>query len=408
MDSFFDIHDAKGYVLLKDSKKKAIVGDEIIDLRPYLIQEEQRLAKHQQLRTPESETATPTVEPPKKRKAGPLKPKEIVVRPTPKTNIVARNAPKRARLVSTTPEPQMSEYEKMQLLIANAASEATKSSPRTKRVRRMSTAEPLPKPTQQPASPVIQKSRPNLPPRIRKISSVDITVAVQESVTSPKSPKVAVYDEWQELLKNAQKEAEAGTGRSRRVRRPRPEEDEIPHSPRKRSRKEMPKPDQTTSSRDDAKLNFQSTSINELKGDEVPENGSSIVVNSVRNDTKHEVAGTAERMGTGYKETDFGIKIRRNIRALGGDEISKVKSEMAMVQPYLNNTQSISEPSYISEKPTSDSRPRERSTAGERPVFARRKSQPYKFAEAELLEENRLFMFAILATEGVMGNQRTM
>lgn len=408
MDSFFDIHDAKGYVLLKDSKKKAIVGDEIIDLRPYLIQEEQRLAKHQQLRTPESETATPTVKPPKKRKAIPLKSTEIIVRPTPpKKSAVARKEPKRARLVSTTPEPQMSEYEKMQLLIANAASEATTSSPRTKRVRRMSTAEPLPKPTQQPASPVIQNSRPNLPPRRRKISSVDITVAVEESATSPKSPKVAVYDEWQELLKNARKEAETSTGRSRRVRRPRPEEDETPPSPRKRHRKEELKPNHPTSSSADEKPHFQSTSMDEL-GDEVPDNRSSIVVNSIRNDTKHEMAGIAGRTGTGCKETDFGIKIRRNIRALGGDEISKVKSEMAMVQPYLNNTQTTGEPPYISEKPTSDTKPRERSTADERPVFARRKSQPYKFAEAELLEENRLFMFAILATEGVMGNQRTM
>ena len=41
----------------------------------------------------------------------------------------------------------------------------------------------------------------------------------------------------------------------------------------------------------------------------------------------------------------------------------------------------------------------------EQPVLTTRKSLPLKSAEAELLEENRLFMFAILATEGVGGNQ---
>jgi len=135
MDVFFDIHDAKGYVLLKDSKKKAIVSDEVIDLRPYLIQEEQRLAKQQQLRTPESETTTPAVEHPKKRKHSQFKSAEIVVKPTPprKKTIVVRNEPKRARSISTTPVPQMSVYEEMQLLIANAATEATTSSSRTRR-----------------------------------------------------------------------------------------------------------------------------------------------------------------------------------------------------------------------------------------------------------------------------------
>jgi hypothetical protein len=79
---------------------------------------------------------------------------------------------------------------------------------------------------------------------------------------------------------------------------------------------------------------------------------------------------------------------------------------MATVQPFLNNTPTINEPTYfMSEKPTSDTKPKDRPTTEDRPIFMRRKSQPHKFAEAELLEENRLFMFAILATEGVMGNQ---
>ena len=407
MDSFFDIHDANAYVLLKHSKKKALVNDEVIDLRPYLVQEEHRLAKHRQVGTPESETATAPVQSPKKRKASQLKSTEIVVRePPPKKKTMPRKAPRRTRSVSSTPEPQISEYEKMQLLIANAANEATTSSSRTRRVRRTSIAEPLSKPVQQLASQVIiVKSKPKPPLPIRNMSSVEITVPVEESVVSPKSPKVAVYDEWQELLKNAQKEAEAGAGRSRRVRRPRPEEDETPPPPRKRPRTEEPKQTKTTD-RADTKSHVQSVSVNALEDTDAPNTRPSISVNSDQ-DAKHQVAIVAEKTGNGYREPDFGKKVRRNVRSVGGDEISKVKSEMATVQPYLNNAQTVGEPSYINEKLTSDTKPRERSAAEERPVLMRRKSQPYKFAEAELLEENRLFMFAILATEGVMGSQRT-
>ena len=402
MDAFFDIHDAKGYVLLKDSKKKAIAGDEIIDLRPYLIQEEQRLAKHLQLRTPESETAIPAVEPSRKRKVVQSKPKARL----PKKKIeAARIEPKRARSISRTHVRQMSEYEKMQLLIANAANEATTSSSRARRLRQTSTVEPPLTPIHQLRSPVVKKSKPKSTTPARNTSSIEITMAVKEPVRSPVSPKVAVYDAWQELLKNAQKEAEAGTGRSRRATRPRPEENEPPPSPRKRPRKEGPKSSKTASTSAAESHRMNSFSSDEARVTKFAENS---LPNSMHYDSKDEVTKITEREMTGHKETETGMKIRRNVRSLGGDEISKVKSEMATVQPYLNNTPTMNEPSYFtSEKFVSHIKPKERFITEDRPVLTRRKSQPQKFAEAELLEENRLFMFAILATEGIKANQRT-
>jgi hypothetical protein len=203
---------------------------------------------------------------------------------------------------------------------------------------------------------------------------MEITVAIDDSAKSPVSPKVAVYDEWQELLKNAEKDAEAGTGRSRRARRPRPDEDEPPQSPRKRPRKEGPKSTQITSSGAGEDVQKRSISTDEVAVTEALDS-SSIVITSTHHEAKQEVTTNVERTGTGYKETEFGIKIRRNVRSLGGNEISKVKSEMATVQPFLNNTPTINEPTYfMSEKPTSDTKPKDRPTTEDRPIFMRRKS----------------------------------
>ena len=404
MEHFFDIHDAKGYVLLKDGKKKVTAADEIIDVRPYLISEEQRIAKHQQIWTPESETVTPPIENPKKRKQSQRHPIEIKVKPSQmnrkgpaKTEATRWREPIR----SETPIPQLSEYEKMQLLIANAANEANASTQRSRRLRKTPPVELASEgPPELPVRPS-SSPKPKAGNSQHRVLRTEIPVSVNEVEPIEEIPKVAVYDEWQELLKNAQKEGEAGLGRSYRVKRPPPLVDDNPSAPpRKRPRKETTR----TNSIERTTEAIPSTAEDEVVMEESLHDSKSVTTPQGTNETLQEVALTAERESKESQEEIVAVKRRRNIRSLGGDEILKVKSEMASVQSqYLNHVPIVHEPKLVLHDTY---REKELSAVEERP-FTSRKSQPLKPAEAEVLEENRLFMFAILATEGVV-RQRTL
>lgn len=398
MEHFFDIHDAKGYVLLKDGKRRITAADEIIDVRPYLISDEQRVAKHQQTWTPELETVLPSIETTKRRKQHQV---EIKVKPSQtnrksptKTEVMRRRESRR----SEPPIPQLSEYEKMQLLITNAAIEATSSIQLSRRLRK---TPPVELTSQgRPAQPVkpSSSSKSKASDSQRRVPRTETSRLVSKIEPTLEIPKVAVYDEWQALLKNAQKEGEAGLGRSRRAKRPPPPVDHDPSAfPRKRPRKET-----TTNS-----IEPTMEAISLIAGGEMVEEGSlhdskSATPPPATDEILPEVVRTAEREAKSQEES-VEVKRRRNIRSLGGDEILKVKSEMASVQSqYLNLVPIVHEP-----KLDDSYREKERLTVEERPFLASRKSQPLKPAEAEVLEENRLFMFAILATEGVV-RQRTL
>jgi len=227
----------------------------------------------------------------------------------------------------------------------------------------------------------------------RKRSSVNITVPVEETAHVPTSPRVAVYDEWQELLKNAQKEGEAGLGRSHRVtRRPALASDDPQGSPPKRTRKDASRMSSAERILDETDM---------MLVDESEPNPADTSKPS-KYDTQQEGVKTVEKETKESEGHIDGVKTQRNIRSLGGDEISKVKSEMATVQPqYVSDVPTINEPSY--DRTSWDTKLKETSIMEERSTS--RKSQPLKSAEAELLEENRLFMFAILATEGAGGYQ---
>jgi hypothetical protein len=88
-------------------------------------------------------------------------------------------------------------------------------------------------------------------------------------------------------------------------------------------------------------------------------------------------------------------KIRRNVASLMGDDIPKVKLEMAGVAPaqYLPPIAPLPREEKVARK--------EFLSAEVKRVVSRRHSQPQKLPETTILEDNRLFMFAILATEGI-------
>jgi hypothetical protein len=375
------------------------VTDEIIDVRPYLIPEEQRLARHRHTWTPESETTNPPIETPKKRNRSRNRSLEITAKRShkKKSPVNTDNRRRREPVRIESSGPQLSEYEKMQLLIADAANEAATSAPRTRRHRNTPSVEISPSKvyTEVSVKPLVnaKQAKHKGHDSQRKRSSIDITVSVKETAHVPTSPKVAVYDEWQELLKNAQKEGEAGIGRSRRVtRRPAPAGNDPQESPPKRTRKDG-------SGVSSAEQILDETDM--MLVDELEPNPADTSKPS-EDDTSQEDVKRVENETKESKGHIDDVKTRRNIRFLGGDEISKVKSEMATVQPrYLSDVPIINEPSYIiNEKTSWDTKIKETSM---RPT--NRKSQPLKSAEAELLEENRLFMFAILATEGAGSHQ---
>jgi hypothetical protein len=232
----------------------------------------------------------------------------------------------------------------------------------------------------------------------------------EEAVKTPQSPKVAVYDEWQELLKNAQKDGEAGAGRSRRTsRRLEPTESEPPASPRKKPRK------QSISIVDAAKLvnttpplpkhtspKMKQTSVPVI--DASPDKDESTAIESKKVNQYEAMQELVKNAEQEAKESQDGIvkmKTRRSIRSFEGDEIPRVKSEMAVVHPRSMND-AIEQPatSIINDKVAQVKNDNAKEPSTEDVLLARRKSQPLKFSEADVLEENRLFMFAILALEG--------
>lgn len=275
----------------------------------------------------------------------------------------------------------------MQLLIANAEKEAAGSTSRTStRLRRVIT----PTPSSEPSKPAKTKiPKPSQPPPKPKIE-VSITQRRTEEVSSETearaedmltSPKVAVYDEWQELVKKAQEQGEAGLGRSRRPsRRPHSVDDDVPTSPRKRQR--------TDDSVIHPPLYKVTANI---------EQATSIVVETVCPATKPETATTElpSVMDEPVKEEMPSPKIRRNVASLMGDDIPKVKLEMAGVAPaqYLPSIAPLPREEKVARK--------EFLNAEVKRVVSRRHSQPQKLPETTILEDNRLFMFAILATEGI-------
>jgi hypothetical protein len=402
MEHFFDIRDAKGYVLLKDSRKK-VATDEVIDVRPYLMSEEQRLAKHQRRWTPESVTRLPP-DTPKKRRQNKTQTKPKPTQTYKKKSSASVGAPSRRESIqSESSGPRLSEYEKMQLLIADATNEANTPASRTRRHRETPTAEShsiksLHRHSAKPSTITKPKERKVLDSQIN-VSLAEKGVCVREVVPTPTSPKIAVYDEWQKLLKNAQKEGEAGLGRSRRAsRRPLPDND-LAESPPKRRRKVSPRKGSIEGSDD----GIPSTVDDNMLIDE-----SSVDISKPTNyDALQDIVRTAEKEVKEIKDYVTGAKTRRNIRSLEGDEIFKVKSEMATVQArYLNIPSKTDDSQYLDTIPR-DAKSKEQLVKEERPVLTLRKSQTPKSAEAELLKENRLFMFAILATEGIMGNTKT-
>jgi hypothetical protein len=285
-----------------------------------------------------------------------------------------------------TPVPPLSEYQKMQLLIAQAANEANTPSPRPRRLRK---ASPSPGHSRQHSTMSAFNNQPKLEtnncPPIKASSSSTRSYFSEDGICTPTSAKVAVYDEWQELLRNAQKEGEAGASRSRRAISQRPPKQTNSPAPRKRPKRE-------TSN------DINSTEGNEMCVEEInkadSEIASMVVAISKVNqyEEMQELVKKAEKEAKGDQSKVVGVKTRRNVQSLGGEEISKVKSEVSAVQVQFFNEL----PQTLEER---NVKSKERSLFEEGPIFKRRRSST-KMAEAGALEENRLFWFAILATEG--------
>jgi hypothetical protein len=392
-----DIHDAKRYVMLKDSKKKVIASDEIIDLRPFLVQ---------QLRdssSPEPRSATTT---PRKRRQS-----EISENPSPKRRAVHERRDTRERKTSEprsssvlsqrkTPEPKLSAYEEMQRLIADASSQV--SLPRSRRPRQsISMEQPAARETKSGSSGIS-----NLESPVRKPYQQRTLEHASPILGDPPKPKVAAYDEWQKLLKNAEKEGEAGTGRSRREKRPRPSSatPEIPPSPKKRITKpsnhsskptEISKPHPMKGNEEEVPVaedvNPMETSIKSSKQNNY--------------DTIQELVKNAEAEAT--SQPDSSTKTRRNLRTIESIELVKVKSEVEAVQARYIQSAAITQPPLLKSEPIPVPMEEPRKEEKLRPANTRRKSQGLKHAESEFLEENRLFMFAILATEGVLNSNQS-
>lgn len=400
----FDAHDAKGYVLLKDGKKKVVATDEIIDVRPFLAQ--LKNAREQSV-TSESDTIIPAIKATRKRRRSGIDADSPAKKKTTSPQRPKSHEPKsreRPQLPpEKTPDPKLSAYEEMQRLIADAANQT--SSPRPRRTR--------PSPSIEKTQPEPQKSRsPSLSkasiPRTKRQSAISIATEEPVLETSLK-PKVAVYDEWQELLKNAQKEGEAGTGRSRREKRPAaPSTPEVPLSPKKRIRRES----QQIRTMESDSMHTEAP-VAELQID-VPLAAEKVVEEVVKSpkpnhyDTMQELVKNAEAEAKAKAQSDtVGMKTRRNIRTIESVEIVKVKKEVEAVQARYLSAASVSQPSFLKSEKILVDKTSEKETVEherQRPDIVRRKSQPLKHAETEVLEENRLFMFAILATEGVLNH----
>ena len=293
-----------------------------------------------------------------------------------------------------TVDPQLSEYEKMQLLIANAAKEATGTSQPTTRLRKAVSATPSTKNNTTANSKPVKKCQPRPKP--------SVVVSVTQRHTHPimeereeraediqpilTSPKLAVYDQWQELVKKAQEDGEAGSARSRRTtRRPHRVDDSALKSSRKRPRK-----DDSVAQHSDEVATNSAEFAPTCTLDEQNTN----TVNAVTTDL-------AEDAFEKIQEEIPSPKIRRNVAALMADDIHRVKLEMACAAQGQFPSSTLPSPPYQREKPSSLALHKEFLRAEVKRMTCRRQSQSQKLPETTVLEGNRLFMFAILATEGL-------
>lgn len=377
----FDIHDAKRYILLKDRKMHG--PNDIIDLRSHL---EEELGSAQRVETLVVEKDVHAQGSPRKARSNAAKQVAVNAKSSPK-KLVVRKEPLERRTNTPTPinQPRLSRYEEMQLLIANSEDEANKSSGRTLSLRNSLSSNTF-KTKTLPRSIKLSNSEGSRRSYTQR-RVMEATVSGNSIASTPTSPTKAVYDEFQEILKNAMKAAENGEGRSRRLRAA-SADDDSQTAPRKRRKK-------TTT-------HNGSTSSEVMSGDVVviDQDKTSRDTPEVNDEPTCDIS-TAEKPVKSIKRLQqvAAVRVRRNVRSLGGNEIIKVESDMATVKArYLNKPSFRSNPHPLQNDTLNDNNPKRS------PVLTKRNVQPLKTAEAEVLEENRLFMFAILATEG---NQRT-
>jgi hypothetical protein len=365
------------------------------------------MARHRQSLTPESEESLPKAETPKKRKSSQVKLNVIKVKSPPKKikTSVEKARPKSPESTrAVTPVPQLSEYEKIQLLIANAASEA--SSSRTRRLRNTSAPQPSETNSHQghphKSLAIAVHSKTNVPP-LQHFAS---TIEEVDTQKSPRSPKIAMYDEWQELLRNAQKEGEAGVGRSRRANKRPPPDETDPSAVRSKSpRKSLSNKIEMDSSMRMHEITHATTIDDEMQVDKPNDQSPTSTSKSGRSEMHEGRIGNADIETMEMKYHNTVTKNRRSVRSVEETDIPKIKSELAVAHSaLLSNAQLIP----VAMDDMTDVKSKEQTMMEEHLGLTGYKSQPLKTPEAEFLEENRLFMFAILATDGEMGNQRTM
>jgi len=396
----FDIQDAKEYVLLKDGRRKIANYGEVIDIKPFLLSDEDRGSKRKHTWTAGLERDdTP----------GPLKERvHSETASTPQLNSFSNKRKKLNQPKSASPErqmsvssenrptvgPQLSEYETMQLLIANAAKEATGTGQPTTRLRRTVSTTPSTKKNSTAKSKPVKKYQPR--PKHSVVVSVtqrrrqDIIEETEETVEVIQpiltSPKVTIYDEWQELVKKAQEDSEEGMARSRRTaRRPYSVDDGAFKSSRKRPRNDD----------SDAQHSGEvTTNVAEVAPKCTSDEQNTNTVHPLR-------TNPAEDAFEQVKEEIPSPKIRRNVASLMADEIHKVKLEMACAAHVQFPSSTLPSPPYQRDKPSSLARNKEFLRAEVKRMACQRQSQSQKLPETTVLEGNRLFMFAILATEGL-------
>ena len=393
----FDIQDAKEYVLLKDGRRKIATLGEVIDIKPFLLSDEDRGYDRKHSWTPGSEReGTPGQSKKRARSetaSAPQRDSFSKKRKQPKATSPKRQmSPCSEKRPSVGPQP--SEYEKMQLLIANAEKEATAATSQTRaRLRKMVSAGPSAKNTTATKRKHLKQRQPR--PQGPVVVSVTqrrtpcIIVETEERVEDIQpiltSPKVAVYDEWQELVKKAQEDGEAGLARSRRTtRRTDRVHDGVAKSPRKRPRND----DLVAQHSDEV-----TTNDGEIAPISTSDEQSTNTSNPVRTDPAEDAFEQAGEI--------LSPKIRRNVASLMADEIHKVKLEMACVAQGQFRSSTLPSPPYQREKPSSLARHKEFLSTEVKRVTSRRRNQSPKLPETTVLEGNRLFMFAILATEGL-------
>ena len=279
----FNLQDAKRSVRLYGSPKISLPPPgQALDLRPFLKEEDRKLStklESEEDRTSsspskaQSSASTPspskkrkqskTPSPFKKRKSDDIDQAELIIlsashpgKPsTPRSTIKVVKEPESQREV--TPTPKLSNYDEYQQLVLDAAKAGSTSTPRAMRVRPsssptvVSTVAPgklvrrlnftnSPAPTTPKQKSTTPKQRSTTPkPKTNETETATILQKreVSPPLQSPKSPKIAAYNEWQQLIKDAEKDAEAGLRRvSRGIRRPAPAASDSSGTPRKRRR----------------------------------------------------------------------------------------------------------------------------------------------------------------------------